>query len=289
MLVTIATPTYNRAKLLPRLYRSLCAQTCADFEWIIVDDGSTDDTSQIIQSFINEGRIPQIRYVHKSNGGKHTAINTAAKVARGELFFIADSDDWLPINSIADVIDVYVTIQDDQHFCGVCGLDQYADGTIVGRGLQLATIDATPSDIRLKWGVVGDLKEVFLTSVIRDYLFPEIPGERFCPEVLVWNRIGKKYMLRYFNKPIYTVEYQPDGITSGIIRARMNSPIASMMTYSEWLDQSKSIKAKFRMAINYWRFAFCTSKRKIPIKSWAYLFAPIGLLMHLKDKRTIKI
>jgi len=256
MLVTVATPTYNRATLLPRLYQSLCKQTCTDFEWLVVDDGSTDGTEETVRNFIIEGNIP-IRYFRKPNGGKHTAINLAVREALGELFFIADSDDWLPGSAIADVVKEFSAIKDDEDFCGVCGLDEYADGIIVGSGLPCSAIDESPNNIRGKWKVTGDLKEVFRTDIMRQFPFPEIPDERFCPEILVWNRIGVRYKLRYFNKPVYTVEYQPDGLTNGITRARMKSPVASMLTYSEWFIIASSIKAKLRMAINFWRFAFC--------------------------------
>ncbi len=288
MLVTIATPTHNRAKLLPRLYRSLCEQSCRNFEWLIVDDGSSDDTRSVVESFIAENQIP-IRYFRKPNGGKHTAVNLAAREARGELFFIADSDDWLPTFAIADVIEAFVPISKNEQFAGICGLDQYADGAIVGSGLPEAAINASPADIREKWGVKGDLKEVFRTEVMRQFPFPEIEGERFCPEVLIWNRISRNYKLRYINKPIYTVEYQPDGITSGITRARINSPIATMMTYSEWFDMARTPKAKLRMAINYWRFAFCAKrKHSVSISGWGKLLMPVGAAFHLKDMIQVK-
>ena len=263
MLITVATPTYNRATLLPRLYLSLCKQTCTDFEWLVVDDGSTDGTEETVKNFISEGNIA-IRYLRKPNGGKHTAVNLAAKEARGELFFIADSDDWLPATAIADVVEAF---------------------TVVGSGLPRPAIDASPNDIRGKWGVSGDLKEVFRTDVIRQFPFPEIPGERFCPEVLVWNRIGARYKLRYFNKPVYTAEYQPDGLTNGITLARMKSPVASMLTYSEWFLIAGSVKAKLRMAVNFWRFALCAAPgERISIAGWGKLLFPVGVLFHIKDK-----
>ncbi|MDE6311921.1 MAG: glycosyltransferase family 2 protein [Muribaculaceae bacterium] len=288
MLVTIATPTYNRAHLLPRLYESLCIQSNKDFEWIIVDDGSTDSTPQVIQKFIDDKKL-NIRHYRTSNGGKHRAVNLAANEAKGDLFFIADSDDWLPENAIDEVVKAFIPIKDQQSICGICGLDQYADGSIVGSGLPYSQIDASPNEIREKWNVTGDLKEVFRTAVLKEFPFPEIENERFCPEVLLWNRIGKKYKLRYINKPIYSVEYQPDGITSGITLARMNSPIASMMTYSEWYSQTGSLKLKLRLAINYWRFAFCAPKNKrIGIKGWGNMLLPFGALYHFSDIRTHK-
>lgn len=283
MLITVVTPTYNRAYLLPRLYKSLCGQTCRDFEWIVVDDGSTDDTESTLNSFAAEEKL-NLRYLKKPNGGKHTAVNLGVREAKGELLFIADSDDWLPSGAIADVISMYDSIKSDDSFAGVCGLDEYDGGRVVGSGLPKPIIDASPQEIRTKWGVTGDLKEVFRTDVLRNFPFPEIDGERFCPEVLIWNRIGRKYRLRYFDKPIYSVEYQPDGLTNGITRARMKSPVASMMTYSEWFEQADSLKMKLRLAVNFWRFAFCAPlKRRLKIAGWGNLLMPAGFIWHLKD------
>lgn len=326
-MITIFTPTYNRADLLPRLYKSLCEQKIDSgfdsdsnfdfdsdsnfdlpFEWLIVDDGSTDNTEEVVNGFIAEQRIP-IRYYKKANGGKHTAINYGAKLAKGELFFIADSDDYLPKDAIFNVISAWksldggddLDLDDDSdvsadvrrsksrsvsklEFGGVCGLDGFDDGRIVGSGLPQEILDTTTIELRDKYGVTGDMKEVFLTSVMREFPFPEIYGERFCPEALVWNRIGTKYKLRFFNKVIYTAEYQEGGITAGITRARMKSPVATMMTYAEWFNYDISLKKKLRMAINYWRFAFCTSNRDVKIASWGNLLAPLGYLMHLRDR-----
>lgn len=288
MLVTIATPTFNRAHLLPRLYQSLCNQSCKDFEWLIVDDGSQDETESVVAGFIVEGKI-DIRYVKKENGGKHTAVNLAAKEAKGELFFIVDSDDWLPSNSIEDVTKAYQKVSDNHDIAGVCGLDMYEDGTMIGNGLPKDEVIASPQDIRSRWKVIGDMKEVFRTSVIREFPFPEIPDEKFCSEALIWNRIGRRYRLCYFNKPIYTVEYQPDGLTAAITRARMFSPIATMMTYSEWFEDDIPLIQKIKMALNYWRFRYCSDKRNVKIASWGKLLAPFGFIFYLKDHIKLNI
>lgn len=283
MFVTVATPTFNRAHLLGRLYKSLCEQTHHDFEWLIIDDGSTDCTEKIVKGYQKENHI-SIRYLRKNNGGKHTAINLAVREAKGELFFIADSDDWLPTNAISTVIDEYIKIKNFNSMAGICGLDAFANGLIVGSGLPIDEIDASPQEIRSRWGVYGDLKEVFRTSVLQEFPFPEIEGENFCPEVLIWNRIGRHYKLRYINKPIYTVEYQNDGITSGITRARMNSPIATMMAYSEWFEDNLSIMQKLKMATNYWRFRFFSHNNTVKISNWGNLMAPLGFLLNIKDR-----
>ena len=305
-MITVFTPTYNRGNLLNRLYQSLCRQNYKEFEWIIVDDGSLDDTSSIVN--IIQDKHPcgdfSILYYKKENGGKHTAVNTGVQKAHGDLFFIADSDDILPPNALQTVAVVWEQTKYDNSIGGICGFDgDINDGSLIGTGfpkevhllnielsnhINIGYIDATTRDVRFKLKVDGDMKEVFRTSVLREFPFPEIKGERFCPEVLVWNRIASKYKLRHINKIIYLVEYQQDGITSAITRSRMNSPIASTMTYAEMLDYNISLRWKIRSAINYWRFKYCISNKalKAPDVKWYWrLFQIIGLLMHLKDNR----
>ena len=287
MLITILTPTYNRAKLLERLYQSLCQQTYQDFEWIVVNDGSKDNTDEVVQSFVAEKKI-NIVYIKQENGGKHRAVNRGVKEAKGVLLFIADSDDWLLPNSLETVAEIFQDIANDHLFAGICGLDVYADGTVIGGGMPQDVIDCNAIDIRMIHHVGGDLKEVFKTDVLREIPFPEIEGERFCPEVVVWNRIAKKYKLRYFNKPIYMVEYQPEGITSNITKARMKSPIASTTCYQEMMEFDIPLKTKIRSAINYWRFRSCGSPHKFPPLPLKWLWAmPIGWAMHLNDLRKL--
>ena len=305
-MITVFTPTYNRGNLLNRLYQSLCRQNYKEFEWIIVDDGSLDDTSSIVN--IIQDKHPcgdfSILYYKKENGGKHTAVNTGVQKAHGDLFFIVDSDDILPPNALQTVAGVWEQTKYDNSIGGICGFDgDINDGSLIGTGfpkevhllnielsnhINIGYIDATTRDVRFKLKVDGDMKEVFRTSVLREFPFPEIKGERFCPEVLVWNRIASKYKLRHINKIIYLVEYQQDGITSAITRSRMNSSIASTMTYAEMLDYNISLRWKIRSAINYWRFRYCIKNKalKAPDVKWYWrLFQIIGLLMHLKDSR----
>lgn len=298
MLITVFTPAYNRAHLLPRLYESLMAQTFQDFEWIIVDDGSTDDTEDVVKEWLQpedvenilhhlDGIRGGIRYIKQPNGGKHRAVNRGAQEARGELFFIADSDDYLPDESLAKVAEKYEKIKDYKNIGGVCGLDIAPDGACVSSNLPQNEIICNSIDIRLKYHVTGDLKEVFFTHVMREFPFPEFDGERFCPEALVWNRIAQKYNLLFFNEPIYVAEYQPEGITAGIVCARMNSPMASVTHYQELNSYNIPLKEKVKAAINYWRFRACVLKGKSVLRLPWYWFwcKPLGYLMHIKDKR----
>lgn len=294
--ITVLTPAYNRARLLPRLYESLQKQNYADFEWVIVDDGSTDDTKSVVQGFVDDCLFP-IHYYYKENGGKHTAVNLGVKNAKGELVFIADSDDMLTPEALQTVAEEYAQVAKDDSFCGVCGLDCDLSGKIIGSGLKQEWIDANAVQLRTRYGVTGDMKEVFKTSVLKEFPFPEIPGERFCPEALVWNRIARKYKLRYFNRPIYQVEYQEGGLTSNIVRIRMKSPIASMMTYAEMLDYPIPMREKMKAAVNYFRFKACMTAEHahevgpaIPTVPLAWYWArPLGLLMHMRDTKMNKL
>ena len=288
-MITIFTPTYNRAGFLHRLYDTLILQTYKNFEWIIVDDGSKDNTKDVVSSFVKEGKL-NIHYVQQENGGKHRAINTGVGLASGELFFILDSDDILPNNALELVVKTFQPIKHEMFFAGVSGIDGNFDGRIIGSGLPYDSIDCNSVDIRYKFHVTGDMKEVFRTSVMKEFPFPDIEGEKFCPEALVWNRIAQKYKLRYFNKIIYKVEYQPEGITSNIVKVRMKSPITSMMCYAEMLELNIPFKDKFKAAVNYWRFRLCyNGNGSYPKVSGLWnAVAPLGWLMHLKDKRVNK-
>jgi glycosyltransferase involved in cell wall biosynthesis len=292
-MITIFTPAYNRAYTLGRLYESLCRQTCNDFEWLVVDDGSTDNTEQLIDDLIAEHKIP-IRYIHKENGGKHTAINIGVKEARGELFFIVDSDDYLTDDAIEWITINSKEILRDKSFAGISGRDITISGISVGK-FQQDVIDATALEIRNRYHVTGDLSEIFKTSVLRLFPFPEFEGERFSPEALVWNRIASAgYKLRYYNKGIYVCEYLEDGLTAAITKVRIKSPKATSLYYAEYFSMKLPLLEKLKTAINFWRFApyynhLSFSQKLRSISFWTILFYPIAISLYIKDKHTINL
>lgn len=297
MKVTIFTPAYNRAHLLPRLYESLEAQICKDFEWVVVDDGSKDNTREVVEQFAIVASFP-VRYFYQENGGKHRAINRGVKEARGELFFIVDSDDSIPAESIETIVEYYDKIKKDNSFGGISGLlSSHCGDDIINEFPGIHTdekgvkyIDCTSLEIRYLYNVKGDLGEVFKTSVLREFPFPEIDGERFCPEALVWNRIAQKYKLRFFDKIIYYRDYLEGGLTDRIVKIRMDSPVASTIHYSELNSYEIPLKQKMKAAINYWRFWCCLKHKKSSLslqKLWIWTF-PIGWAMFLRDKRIQK-
>lgn len=293
--LTIFTPTYNRSRFLHGLYLSLQQQTVNDFEWLIVDDGSTDNTKLTVETIIdgdgNSTSNLHIRYIRKSNGGKHTAINIGVQEAKGKLFLILDSDDTLPSDAIETILSYYDRCKYKKDCAGVCGLMAHHNGERIGGGFPAEEMYESSLYFRYKLGVTGDLLEVFKTSVLREFPFPEIKGEKFCPEALVWNRIAVKYKLYCFNKVVYYRDYLEGGLTDKIIKIRMESPVATCMTYAEMLDYDISWLHKVKAAINYWRFRCCvqTNTSQVPrVKCHWRIFRPMGYMMHIKDKKVIR-
>lgn len=232
-----------------------------------------------------------MRYTKQENGGKHRAINRGVKEARGELFFTVDSDDYLADNTIERISFHYSHIKHDDFFAGVCGLKCYPDGRKVGGGEDFGILDCTSLEFRYKYKMKGDMAEVLRTDVLREFPFPEIDGEKFCPEAVLFNRIAQKYKLRYFYENLYVCDYLPDGLTAKITRIRMQSPVASMICYSELAGFKIPIEQRFKAAINYWRFSFCSKDtfalklKRIGVR-WLFTL-PIGYMMYLKDKKQI--
>ena len=289
-MITVLTPSYNRGNLLKNLYQSLRDQIFDDFEWIVVDDGSTDSTSEIITHF-KEDKTIVIKYIKQSNGGKHTAINAGVKISTGELIIIVDSDDTLPKDSLLIINNQYLKIREDATVGGVCGLMAHHDNIVIGNCNLLPQGNISSIDMRFKYGFLGDVCEVFKTDVLREFPFPEIYNEKFCPEDLVWNRIARKYTLYFFNQVVYYRDYLDGGLTSKIVKIRMKSPIASTICYGEMLDLDIPIKSKIKAAINYWRFYLCIKNKSKAEKKIAPLWIcllPAGLIFHIKDRLVTK-
>lgn len=289
--LTIFTPTYNRGYILPVLYRSLQAQSCQDFEWLIVDDGSTDHTEQLVQSWLAdiESSFP-IRYYRQPNGGKHRAINYGVRLAVGELFFIVDSDDNLFPDTVSTVLRWWQEVSDDQCYAGIAGLRSYPDGTpIGGTPCYGDPLDTDSLSFRTRYRQKGDKAEIFRTAILRDYPFPEFDGERFVTEALVWNRIAQRYILRYYPCNIYRCDYLPDGLTRSIARHHSTSPRGTALYYSElsrWPQSDRMTRLK--AIVNYWRYSF---SNPAPLRSkcrqigWLnIIFLPLGLIFRLRDK-----
>lgn len=254
-MVTVFTPSYNRADYLPSAFESLKLQTCHDFEWVIVDDGSTDATESVVREMVESAdeNLFEIRYFKKENGGKHTAINLGVEQAHGDFFLILDSDDTLASNAIATIIDKGATAGDTPDIGGVCFYMAHHDGCVIGNPV-IDGIVTDSIDMRYRRGITGDMLEVFHTKVLREFPFPVFANERFCPEALVWNRIAQKYKLRLFKDVLYYRDYIEGGLTDRTFQVRKNSPKATCLYYRELSQLNIPLKQKIKAWLNYFRF-----------------------------------
>ncbi len=253
-MITIFTPTYNRRRLIERLYNSLTVQTSKNFEWLVVDDGSTDDTAIFFQN------LPKaefsIRYYRQENSGKHIAINNGADLANGDWFFVVDSDDYLLPDAIEIQSELVKSIAGDDRFACVCTNRIYEDGTPNGNEVRYDVLDTNFIDYSLKYKYTGEKPSCMRTSVWREFKFPTFPGEKFCSEALVLRRIGTKYLNRYFNKCTYVMEgYLEDGLTHSLKKHFEASPTYSCLIFKEQIELSgmpfKSVLATY---YNYWHY-----------------------------------
>lgn len=235
-MVTVFTPIYNRAYIVERLYQSLLRQTSYNFEWIIVDDGSTDDIAGKIEGWRNGMDLFPIQYVQQPNGGKHRAINKGVSIANGDAFFIVDSDDYLTDNAIELIEAWWKDIAGDDKFAGVSGLRASEDIDIIG-GVPAFNqyVDATNLE-REEHGLNGDKAEVYKTAILKRYPFPEFEGETFLTENVVWDKIANDgYLIRWYNQVTYICEYREDGLT----RAGMEKFYASPRGWGLYIRQSR--------------------------------------------------
>lgn len=214
-MITVFTPVYNRAYIIDQLYQSLLRQTNYDFEWLIVDDGSTDNIAELVNQWIICTREFEIRFCHQPNGGKHRAINRGVQLARGDAFLIVDSDDYLTDDAIDTVLKYWEQIKDNAKFAGVSGLKMHWNMQVIGGEPCLDEyVDVTNLE-RAEYGLEGDKAEVYKTNILKSFPFPEFEGEKFVTEAVVWNKIAYQgFMLRWFNKGIMICKYLEDGLTA---------------------------------------------------------------------------
>lgn len=215
MKLTIFTPTYNRAHTIEKLYESLKRQTCFDFEWLVVDDGSKDNTAQLFSLWEKEEKPFTIRYIRQENGGKHRAVNKGVTLAEGELFFIVDSDDFLTRDAVETVFKWRSLLPENENFAGFAGAKGYSEEKMIGTGHGAGEFIDCKNGDRQKYGLLSDKAEVYFTEILRQFPFPEFEGENFITESVVWNAISLAgYKMRWYDRIIYVAEYRPDGLTA---------------------------------------------------------------------------
>lgn len=262
--ITIFTPTYNRESLIVELYNSLTRQTKKCFEWVVVDDGSSDNTDKLFDKLKHNDNGVNIIYRKKENGGKCSAINEGVKLANGRWFLIVDSDDYLVENAIETILNCCAQVENKNEFGAICCLKCYKNNKCIGGEVNYDVIDSDFLSYRTQLHYYGDRAEVIRTDVMKEFPFPVFKDEKFLSEATVWNRMAKKYKCRYFNKKICVCEYQADGLSGNSSKLFNNSPKGSMLFYKENYMNAHTFKRKIISSQLYWRFHFSTSIKGYP-------------------------
>lgn len=280
MILTVYTPTYNRAFCLPQLYNSLLKQTCADFKWLIVDDGSTDGTKDLVESWIKQGLI-KIFYISQMNKGMLGAHNTAHKNIDTELCVCIDSDDYMPDNGIELILASWELYRKDFSVAGLVGLDCYKDGSVIGNTFECSGMQTT---YRNSNKVLGDKKYVYRTSILREFgPYPEIEGEKFPAQGYLYRLIDTKYRLVAINEILCVVEYLPDGNSFNKMASYMKNPRGFMMHRILLMRMAENYVEKFRNAVHYVSSCFFAKKGGAiftnEFKFTTVLSIPFGLIL----------
>lgn len=246
--ITIVTPAYNRASLLPRLYDSLCRQTCKHFEWLIIDDGSTDDTRQVVEKFMEEKPAFKIEYHYKDNGGKHTALNVAFQTVETELLIVVDSDDLLTADAVETIEKDWAAAKTkglSKQICGIGYLRGFDDNKVIGDKYSRDKFIGNFIDERYNHGTKGDKAEVWVTECLRPFRFPEYAGERFISESVAWIWLAERHDMLFVNKIIYITEYLEGGLSDNGRRLRFQCP--HLMAYGSLVTMTSRFSLKIRI------------------------------------------
>lgn len=285
MKYTIFTPTYNRAHLLPKIYQSLCIQKYKDLEWLVIDDGSYDNTEEVINSFILESIFP-IRYIKQENGGKHRAFNKAIKEADSEWFVCVDSDDPLLPDAIKNMDKAISIINEKKEVAGIVGICFTPSGNKMGNVPDKYVFSDT-IESRDKYHFQCE-PEIYRLSILKNYEFPEFKGEKFITEAVLFDRLTVKHKLLYTNLPMQVKEYLQGGLTDKQLVIRCKSPNGTLTYYRQRYDLSYSFSCKFKAMINYCRFFIHAwyDKSILEVDYWkkSTIAMPLGFLMFCKDK-----
>ena len=257
MFFSIVTPTYNREKLISRVYDSLRAQTFRDFEWVVIDDGSIDQTQKVIEGFRKEADFP-IVYHKKVNGGKVSAINSALSFLSGEWTVVFDSDDWCTPDALEKIKHLIVLSNNKvtpNEIGAVSVLKAYSDtGEIVGERYEKYSGELSNYIDRFNLGVKGDKWEIIRTDVQKRFPYPLSAGEKYLAPEYSWLMLAEYYDTIFSDEVLSIVEYQEDGISKNNILHRSRSPNGTVAFYALALKRARSPYMKIKSFINLFRF-----------------------------------
>lgn len=291
--ISVITATYQRAGTLPRLYESLKKQTMRNFEWVVVDDGSTDGTAEVIRPWLEDGDVP-IDYSHQENQGKHAAVNRAVEGSRGEFCAMIDSDDWYAPEALERMLNRWESIPPQRRgeFADVEGLRTDEKGELICDVYPTDVFDTDAFELEALHGVEGDKIGMYRRDVLLEFPFPEDLGWHVTP-ALVWNRIAARYGTRCVNEIWAYTDYRPGGLTDRETELRLRFPQAQLLYWSEFATMPKRMrrKARLRAHANCVRYSLLTGiglgrqLAESPDRKWTAAAILPGLLLYRRDRR----
>jgi glycosyltransferase involved in cell wall biosynthesis len=291
---TVFTATFNRGYILPKLYDSLKKQEIMDFEWLVIDDGSSDETEQLFQQWIHDEIMFPIRYMKKDNGGKPRTINYGIQYAKGEYFFMVDSDDTLKPDALSKMKQWCKEIESKPQFIGVGAARGFPDGSYI-KGIapsvnEYGYIDASNLQ-RNDFNLDADMCEAYKTEIFKKYPMPEWPGEKFAPEQISLNEIALDgYLLRWHADIIYQCEYLDDGLTKRSNVLEKKNPMGYAMMYNHMLKYPElSIKQKYYAACQHIALSIYGKNSSYILRSNKIIYSifalPVGILLSIRRRK----
>lgn len=294
--LTVFTPAFNRAYSLHLCYESLCRQSCKDFKWLIIDDGSSDNTAELVEEWQKRDNGFEIIYIYKENGGMHTAHNTAYENIDTELNVCIDSDDWMTDDAVEKITKCWKENKKPK-YAGIIALDLTQDGDLIGKPLETDRKDTTLSGYYQRGGK-GDKKLIYRTDVIKSVPpYPVFEGEKYVSLAYKYEQVDKKYSLIILNEPVCMVEYREDGSSANMFRQYLKNPKGFAFVRKASMTDNDNIKDVFRNCIHYVSSSIISKNKHFisesPRKGITLLAVPFGVLLtfyiRYKSKGLMKV
>ena len=288
--LSVITTTYNRAYCLHQVYESLCRQTCNDFLWLIIDDGSTDDTELLVKKWQGEGQI-DIEYYYKPNGGMHTARNLAYEKCNTPLNVIIDSDDWMTDDGVEIIVSTWHQYGYDGLY-GIAANNVDTNGKLTGTPMPEGVKECTCGDLFDKYGVRGDKKFILRSDLSKLYPYPEFEGEKFYPASYKFYKLDQNYRLYLTSAAVCVVNYNEDSMTYNKY-AQYKTCCKGFAHYrNEIIGLVKSPKKVFEEEIHYIAESIYAKSKHYISRSARPLYAliawPFGVVYYWYLERTSK-
>ncbi|MBZ5749706.1 glycosyltransferase family 2 protein [Metabacillus rhizolycopersici] len=281
--LTVFTPTYNRAYCLHVCYESLKSQTNKEFIWLIIDDGSTDNTQELVNQWKREG-VVEIRYIKQENQGMHGAHNTAYEHIDTELNVCIDSDDYMPVDAVGKILSFWEENGNDQ-VSGMIGLDAFKNGEVIGTKMSEHINQSTLFDLYNKFGVTGDKKLVYRSELTKKYPYPIFENEKYVGLAYKYHKLDEEYPMLLMNEVLCIVEYLPDGSSLNMLKQYRVNPKGFAFYRKELMKLSfAGKKFKFRQAIHYVSSSLISKNKRFinesPLKMLTLFATPLGFILY---------